>query len=65
MCIQFEDKAVAASDLMRDLYLEGMKDMRLLRIWQDLLNEVRERSGFPSRINMAGLICAVQFSSKF
>lgn len=50
---------------MRDLYLEGMKDMRLLRIWQDLLNEVRERSGFPSRINKAGLICAVQFSSKF
>lgn len=28
--------------LMRELYLEGMQDMRRLRIWHDLLNEVRD-----------------------
>ncbi|PMB67196.1 hypothetical protein BM221_006858 [Beauveria bassiana] len=36
----FQDKAVAVSALMQDLYLQGMKDMRFLRIWHDLLNEV-------------------------
>ncbi|TQW00868.1 HET domain-containing protein [Cordyceps javanica] len=39
LCIQFQDKAASASDLMRDLYLAGMNDMRFLRIWHDLLNE--------------------------
>ncbi|KAM3522899.1 hypothetical protein NHJ13051_005424 [Beauveria bassiana] len=40
LCVQFQDKAVAVSALMQDLYLQGMKDMRFLRIWHDLLNEV-------------------------
>lgn len=32
--------------LMRELYLEGMQDMRHLRIWHDLLNEVRENINY-------------------
>ncbi|KAJ6789168.1 hypothetical protein PWT90_03292 [Aphanocladium album] len=39
LCVQFEDKAIAATDLMRDLYLAGMNDKRMLRIWHDLGNE--------------------------
>ncbi|XWW93971.1 hypothetical protein V2A60_001910 [Cordyceps javanica] len=47
LCIQFQDKAASASDLMRDLYLAGMNDMRFLRIWHDLLNEAYDEK-FPS-----------------
>ncbi|KAJ3496823.1 hypothetical protein NLG97_g2375 [Lecanicillium saksenae] len=39
LCVQFEDKAIPATDLMRDLYLAGMNDKRLLRIWHDLGNQ--------------------------
>ncbi|EGX96191.1 HET domain protein [Cordyceps militaris CM01] len=48
LCIQFEDKAVSASDLMRDLYLAGINDMRLLRIWHDLLNEFNYIQNFDT-----------------
>ncbi|OAA60851.1 HET domain protein [Cordyceps fumosorosea ARSEF 2679] len=46
LCIQFQDKAASAADLMRDLYIEGIKDMRRLRIWHDLLNEFNYLQNF-------------------
>lgn len=40
LCVQFKDRTASTATMMQELYVAGMQDMRLLKIRNDLLNEV-------------------------
>ena len=40
LVIQFADKAVGVLELSEELFKHGMTDVRYMRLWQEMMNEV-------------------------